>query len=270
MMRQFGWLACVLVGMVFTGCQRDAPAPVAKAIAQSSKIMAESRASEPKLVTLAKAPSAKTLEKSQETPKTATVTAEKETPRQKAPQNRTVFFRAGAKPASIPPVLLSKQEEALCRVKVGDRMPATALPKLGAKGETKLAEMYGKKATVVVFWKSDRRMAREELADLGPEIVEPFGKADVAVVGIAVNETVSSAQDAMTKTGATLTNLLDADGKAFSQVGEKKLPRTYVLDPDGKILWFDIEYSLTTRRELHQVLRVVTGKAASDSVARQE
>jgi hypothetical protein len=32
-----------------------------------------------------------------------------------------------------------------------------------------------------------------------------------------------------------------------------------VLDPTGKIVWFDIEYSLATRRELHQALEVITG-----------
>jgi hypothetical protein len=30
-----------------------------------------------------------------------------------------------------------------------------------------------------------------------------------------------------------------------------------VLDPSGKIVWFDIEYSMATRRELHQALRTL-------------
>ena len=48
--------------------------------------------------------------------------------------------------------------------------------------------------------------------------------------------------------------LVDAKGKAFAQVGSRHLPRTFVLDPSGKIVWFDIEYSLATRRELQQAL----------------
>ena len=47
-------------------------------------------------------------------------------------------------------------------------------------------------------------------------------------------------------------NLLDADGKAFAQVGSEKLPRTFVLDPSGKILWFD-----------HRVLAGHAARAAS-------
>jgi peroxiredoxin len=171
--------------------------------------------------------------------------------------HRTVFYRADAKqPPSMPAVVLSEGHQALCRVKVGDMMPEMELEQLGG-GRRRFAELAGKKATVVVFWKSDRRMTREQLADLGPDVVEPFGGEGVAVIGIAVGESSENARAALERTGADFPNLLDADGKAFAQVGAEKLPRTYLLDPQGKILWFDIEYSLSTRRELHQALRAL-------------
>lgn len=138
-------------------------------------------------------------------------------------------------------------------------MPAISLPKLGAAGKAKLADLFGKKATVVVFWKGDRRMTQQQLADLGPDVVEPFGKSGVAVVGVAV-DSAKDAQATFKKAGAAFPNLLDADGKAFAQVGSGRLPRTYLVDPTGKILWFDIEYSLATRRELHQALRAIAGE----------
>jgi peroxiredoxin len=172
-------------------------------------------------------------------------------------RRRTVFFRADAKqPAIIPEVALSKSEQALCRVKVGDTMPAIELDQLGG-GRKALTDLTGKIATVVVFWKSDRRMAHQEIADLGPDVLEAFGEAGVAVVGIAVSESAENAEAALQRAGASFPNLLDRDGKAFAQVGSEKLPRTYLVDPQGKILWFDIEYSLATRRELHQALRAL-------------
>jgi len=174
------------------------------------------------------------------------------------PQEHAASYRAVTAPANIPKVQFSKREEKLCLVKVGDTLPAIELPQIGGSGTTKLADLFGKKATVVVFWKSDRRMAGEQLADLGPDVVEPFGKQGVAVVGVAVNESAASAAEALNKAGAGLTNLLDADGTAFALVGSERLPRTYVLDSSGKIVWFDIEYSLTTRRELHEALRAMT------------
>jgi peroxiredoxin len=173
---------------------------------------------------------------------------------------RTVFYRADAKqPPSMPTVLLSEGHQALCRVKVGDTMPPMELEQLGGD-RRRLAELAGKKATVVVFWKSDRRMSHDQLADLGPDVIEPFGGEGVAVVGIAVGESPENVQAALERAGAEFPTLLDADGKAFAQVGSEKLPRTYLLDPQGKILWFDIEYSLSTRRELHQALRALLGE----------
>jgi len=156
-------------------------------------------------------------------------------------------------PVEVPPVLLTRQQADLCRVKVGDAMPEIELPKaLG--GSAKLADLFGKAATVVVFWKGNRQMALDELADLGPDIVQKFGSRGVAVVGIAVDEPTDSARSIIQKTAAEFPQLLDADGEAFDKVGSQKLPWTLVLDANGKIVWFDLEYSLATRRELQQTL----------------
>ena len=119
------------------------------------------------------------------------------------PKVQTAFYRADAKPAAMPRVLLSKGDEAACKVKVGDAMPAIELPKLGGTSKTKLADLLGKKATVVVFWKGDRRMSQQQLADIGPDVVEPFGKQGVAVVGVAVDESAKDAEATVQETGAT-------------------------------------------------------------------
>jgi peroxiredoxin len=173
---------------------------------------------------------------------------------------RTAFYRADAnQPPSIPQVVLSSGHEALCRVKVGDTMPEIELEQLGGRPR-RLADLAGKTATVVVFWKSGSRMTDQQLVDIGPDVIEPFGAAGVAVVGIAVDQSPANVQAALERAGANFPTLVDSDGKAFALVGSEKMPRTYLLDPQGKILWFDIEYSLSTRRELHQALRAITAE----------
>ncbi len=228
---------------MFVGCQTETKLAVAKADAPK----AESTASN----------SAKALPAQPTyliTPPATIAAAE-----QPGPKVRTAFYAADTRPTAMPHVLLSKGDEAACKVKVGDAMPAIELPKLGETNKTKLADLLGKKATVVVFWKGNRRMSQQQLADIGKDVVEPFGKQGVAVVGVTVDESEKDAAATFKKTGATFTNLHDADGKAFAQIGSGRFPRTYLLDPSGKIVWFDIEYSLATRRELHQALRVVAG-----------
>jgi peroxiredoxin len=159
---------------------------------------------------------------------------------------------ASAEPATVPPVELSSEHAQLVRLKVGDSLPDVELPKTDG-ANAKLASLYGKAATVVVFWKGDRQMALDELADLGPDVVDKFGSRGVAVIGVAV-EPAASAQAAAQQAEVKFPQFVDADGKAFEQVGSQMLPWTFVLDANGKIVWFDLEYSLSTRRELQQAL----------------
>jgi peroxiredoxin len=168
-------------------------------------------------------------------------------------------------PAVIPPVQMSKEHEAMCAVKVGDTLPDISLNRLGDR-QTRLSELFGRTATVVAFWRADRRASRTLLSDLGPDVIEPFRQRGVAVVGVAVEQPENVVQPSLEEANAQFPNLLDADGKAFSQVGKDRLPRVYLVDGQGKILWFDIDYSLATRRELNQALRAVT----ATSGARQE
>jgi peroxiredoxin len=157
-----------------------------------------------------------------------------------------------AEPVTVPPVVLTNDHEALCRVKVGDTLPEIELPQVDG-GSAKLSGLYGKAATVVVFWKGDRQMAIDELADLGPDVVEKFGSRGVEVVGVAVADP-AEAGATIKQSAASFPQLLDEDGKAFDKVGSTKLPWTLVVDANGKIVWFDLEYSLATRRELQQAL----------------
>lgn len=164
--------------------------------------------------------------------------------------------REAAKPvvgeygAEVPPVLLSSGHAKLCKVNVGDEFPAIQLPALSG-GSAEFA--YGPKATVVVFWTTDRWMSGTALRDLAAS--SPDG---VSIVGVAVGAKPDAAQKLIAETGAKFTQLADADGAAFAQVGQGALPRLYVLDPQHHVAWFDIEYSEATRRELQQAIAALT------------
>lgn len=160
----------------------------------------------------------------------------------------------------VPKVLLSKAHAKLCTVKTDDTMPPIELPDTEGKVR-ELSSLYGKKLTVVCFWKSDRAFARSELTDLGPDVSDKFSADGVNVVGIAVQETPESAVRHTKEAGIKFPMLVDSDGSAFSLVGTDKLPRTYLLDAEGKILWFDIEYSRSTRRELHMAIQAALNKS---------
>ena len=154
---------------------------------------------------------------------------------------------------TIPEVFLTSEHSAMCRVRVGDQLPAMSLPKQGG-GQADLASLQGKKATVVLFWHDDPWMSETALQDIGNDVK---ASDEVAVVGIAVNAD-SEVEAKIKEAEATFPQLLDSDGKVFNQIGMTKMPRVYVLDGSGKIVWFDIEYSESTHRELKQTLAVLT------------
>jgi peroxiredoxin len=164
--------------------------------------------------------------------------------------------REAAKPiigeygADVPPVLLSSGHAKLSKVKVGDEFPAINLPALGS-GAAEL--VYGPKATVIVFWTTDRWMSGTALRDLAA-----ISADGVSVVGVAVGSDKDGATKLAADAGAKFTQLSDADGAAFGQLGDGTLPRVLVLDPQHHIAWFDIEYSEATHRELHQTLAALT------------
>lgn len=164
--------------------------------------------------------------------------------------------REAAKPVvesyadGVPPVLLSAGHAALCKVMVGDAFPKIELPTLDGGSVQQLASLAGQRATVVVFWTGDRWMSESVLRDLAAmELNE-----GVAVVGIATKVAQDAAGNLLAKTGAKFPQLFDADGQALAAVGQDALPRIYVLDGEGRIAWFDLEYSEATRRELAQTL----------------
>src|SRR5688572_4344534 len=161
--------------------------------------------------------------------------------------------RRAAKPVvasyspSLPPVMLTAEHAAMCRVMVGDPFPAIELPRIDA-GPTKLATFAGEKATIVLFWKPGDWMSRSALQEVG-RIAAAARDSSVGVVGVVEGPNDELVKQELSKSGAKFSHLHDGDGSALAQVGFSKLPRIYVFDGSHKIAWFDVEFSEATRRE---------------------
>ena len=118
-----------------------------------------------------------------------------------------------------------------------------------------MSEFYGTRLTVICFWASRSPLAVWQLDDLSADVVEVYKSNGVQVVAINVKESASEVKSTLEKVEISYPVLLDEDGSGFSQVATTHLPRTYVLDAEGKILWFDLGYARETRRHLDQAIR---------------
>jgi peroxiredoxin len=154
----------------------------------------------------------------------------------------------------MPPVLMTDREAKTCQVKVGDTLPDVRLPTLDGNEEM-LKDLYGQRLTVVLFWKATQPYAVEELGDLQHLVADRFADKQVKVVGIDVQDQPEVVKEKLSAEKVAYPNLIDATGSAFAQVATSQMPRTYLVDAQGKILWFDVEYSRSTRRDLLRAIR---------------
>ncbi len=160
---------------------------------------------------------------------------------------------------SMPKVVLSDQHAAMCKVKVGDLFPNLELPDTAGQ-QRSLTELYGPKLTLVVFWDQTQPTALEELSDLNRYHLPRFGDKGLAVVAVNCGDGATQAAELAKNAGASYPVLVDVDRQALAQVASDKLPRSYLLDPSGKVIWFDLEYSPTTRRDLAVAIRHTLGE----------
>lgn len=156
----------------------------------------------------------------------------------------------------IPKVRMPTQLLETCLVKDGDLMPEGQLPDLDGQPHT-LQSVLGSRLTVVLFWESTNPYAVQALRRLVGDVVEPYAEKGVRVIGINRGQPADTVRKTLEDQQARYLNLLDADGAYFAKVATGQLPRVYLLDHAGRILWFDVEYSDTTRRSLREGIEAV-------------
>lgn len=159
----------------------------------------------------------------------------------------------------MPEVKLPAAMAQTCLVKVGDAIPEAKLADLDGK-QVGIHSLLGSKLTVVLFWQAENMYATQAMEYLEADVVKPFGEKGVRVIGVSVKDPPDAARKAVEEAGANYVNLLDPEGTYFAKVATDRFPRVYLLDPAGKVLWYDIEYSTSSRRDLERAIQFVLGE----------
>ncbi|MEX2186911.1 MAG: TlpA disulfide reductase family protein [Pirellulales bacterium] len=163
-------------------------------------------------------------------------------------------------PGALPEVALSSAHRATCKLFVGDTLPPLTLADLDGNAAP-LDKLLGERLTIVAFWQSDDPDAVDALTDFGPLVLAPYGGRGVRVIAIHVGDATDEVKSLAERNQLAFPVLVDAGGAAFSQISDDPrglMPRIFLVDATGRVLWFDIEYSRTTRRDLDRALRYLT------------
>ncbi len=159
---------------------------------------------------------------------------------------------------TVPAVHLSEQHESASLLKQGDLLPNMQLSDPDGKSHS-LHSLLGDRVTVVCFWSGESPAAVQQLQDTGPEIVDPFKGQGLEVISINYGQSADEIRKVTAETEFSEKVLMDPQGTALAQVATRYLPRTYLVDAAGKIVWFDMEYSPSTRRHLLQAIECSVG-----------
>jgi peroxiredoxin len=116
----------------------------------------------------------------------------------------------------------------------GKPAPDLSQPDLDGKPFT-LADVKGKKAVLVVFWATWCGPCNKEMPFLIALHKEYAGRG-VMIVGVSTDSSSSGLKAFVAKKGLPYLNLHDADGKASKLYGAKSIPRTFLIDPSGKVV----------------------------------
>jgi peroxiredoxin len=159
---------------------------------------------------------------------------------------------AGPPGQPFPPVLLSERHRQTCLLQVGDQVPFLTLKDVQGTPHA-LRELWGPRLTVLVFWTLESAASTEQFLRLSTDVWEPWSPSGVAVIAVNVGGAPSQVEN-LSPQPEHVVSLLDPAGTAFAQFATDILPRTYLVDAAGTIIWFDLEYSLSTQRELDKAL----------------
>jgi len=153
-----------------------------------------------------------------------------------------------------PKLFFSASQLATCLLKQGDSVADCVL-------QTKMAEPVNLKTklqpglNLLVFWNQQETTAKEQRERLEEDLEVPLRANRIHVIAVHVGDAGGPIPSEWTDSTEMVDMLLDPDRSCFAKLATEKLPRTYLLDANGQILWFDIEYSQDSVRELLNAIR---------------
>jgi len=115
--------------------------------------------------------------------------------------------------------------------------------------------------SVICLWHlGDTERSRMTAAQFWKDLlkdVEPYG-TKVRVVGINVKDKPEFVRQFVEKNGLAVPMLLDANGEYSARIAkDRQMPRVYLVDSSNQILWFDVEYSRSSREDFTKALDVL-------------
>ncbi len=134
-------------------------------------------------------------------------------------------------------------------IHAGDMAPDFTVEMLDG-GKVTLSELQGK-PTLLIFWATWCPPCRLELSKLQEHIIDRYGDK-INVLPISRGEERAKVEGYISKMGYTFAVGLDGDQSIYRQYATNYIPRCFVIDANGKVLYSGVGYDETVAKEVEQ------------------
>lgn len=135
-------------------------------------------------------------------------------------------------------------------IKVGDTSPLFTV-KMFDGDEVSIADLKGK-VVLIQFWATWCPPCREELSVVEKEIIERFEGKEFVYLPISREDTYEKIKEFREEFGYTFPMGMDPDRSIYSQFAVQTIPRNYILNKEGKVVFTEKGYSEELMKEMIQ------------------
>ena len=137
-------------------------------------------------------------------------------------------------------------------INAGDMAPDFTVDMLDGSKVT-LSKLQGK-PTLLIFWATWCPPCRMELSKLQEHIIDRYGDS-INVLPISRGEERAKVEGYISKMGYTFAVGLDSEQKAYNLYASNYIPRCFVIDTDGTVLYSGVGYDEAIAEEVNAKLR---------------
>lgn len=164
-----------------------------------------------------------------------------------------IFFPedAGAKQPVTTATEQQDDIEATTLIHAGDMAPDFTVEMLDGRSVT-LSKLQGK-PTLLIFWATWCPPCREELSHLQEGVIDVFGDK-INVLPISRGEKRETVEGFLDKMGYTFAVGLDGDQSIYRKYATNYIPRCWVIDSKGEVVYAGVGYDEAIAAEVNEAL----------------
>lgn len=140
----------------------------------------------------------------------------------------------------------------------GDTAPDFTVEMLDGS-EVTLSELRGK-VVLLSFWATWCPPCRQEMAHMQKGVIDPFVGQDLVVLPISRGEKRKTVEAYLKKMGHTFAVGLDGDQSIYRKYASNYIPRSFVVDKEGKVVYVAVGYDSTIGEEINAAIKAALAK----------